>query len=215
VKFFLDTANLDEIREAAGLGLLDGVTTNPSLIAKENADFQKRVVEICEIVQGPVSAEVTCTDTEGMCKQGRELAKLHRWVVVKVPTTKAGLKAAKCLVGDGIKVNVTLCFSPAQALLVAKTGATYVSPFLGRLDDIAHVGMDLIRDMVTIYRNYGFKTGILAASLRHPLHVVDAAKAGADVATMPFKVFDQLFKHPLTDKGQDQFLKDWEKAQAR
>jgi len=215
VKFFLDTANLDEIREAAGLGLLDGVTTNPSLIAKENADFQKRVVEICEIVQGPVSAEVTCTDTEGMCKQGRELAKLHRWVVVKVPTTKAGLKAAKCLVGEGIRVNVTLCFSPAQALLVAKTGATYVSPFLGRLDDIAHVGMDLVRDMVTIYRNYGFKTAILAASLRHPLHVVDAAKAGADVATMPFKVFDQLFKHPLTDKGQDQFLKDWEKAQAR
>lgn len=215
MKFFLDTANLDEIREAAGLGLLDGVTTNPSLIAKENADFQKRVVEICEIVQGPVSAEVTCTDTEGMCKQGRELAKLHRWVVVKVPTTKAGLKAAKCLVGEGIRVNVTLCFSPAQALLVAKTGATYVSPFLGRLDDIAHVGMDLVRDMVTIYRNYGFKTAILAASLRHPLHVVDAAKAGADVATMPFKVFDQLFKHPLTDKGQDQFLKDWEKAQAR
>jgi len=215
VKFFLDTANLDEIREAAGLGLLDGVTTNPSLIAKENADFQKRIVEICEIVQGPVSAEVTCTDTEGMCKQGRELSKLHRWVVVKVPTTKAGLKAAKCLVGEGIKVNVTLCFSPAQALLVAKTGATYVSPFLGRLDDIAHVGMDLIHDMVTIYRNYGFKTQILAASLRHPLHVVDAAKAGADVATMPFKVFEQLFKHPLTDKGQDQFLKDWEKVQAR
>jgi transaldolase len=215
VKFFLDTANLDEIREAAGLGLLDGVTTNPSLIAKENADFRKRIVEICEIVQGPVSAEVTCTDTEGMCKQGRELAKLHRWVVVKVPTTKAGLKAAKFLVGDGVKVNVTLCFSPAQALLVAKTGASYVSPFLGRLDDIAHVGMDLIRDMVTIYRNYGYKTQILAASLRHPLHVVDAAKAGADVATMPFKVFEQLFKHPLTDKGQDQFLKDWEKAQAR
>lgn len=215
MKFFLDTANLDEIREAAGLGLLDGVTTNPTLVAKENADFQKRVVEICEIVQGPVSAEVTCTDTEGMCKQGRELAKLHRWVVVKVPTTKAGLKAAKCLVGDGIKVNVTLCFSPAQGLLVAKTGATYVSPFLGRLDDISHLGMDLIHDLVTIYRNYGYKTQILAASLRHPLHVVDAAKAGADVATMPFKVFEQLFKHPLTDKGQDQFLKDWEKAQAR
>jgi len=215
VKFFLDTANLEEIREAAGLGLLDGVTTNPSLVAKEHAEFQKRIVEICEIVQGPVSAEVTCTDTEGMCKQGRELAKLHRWVVVKVPTTKAGLKAAKCLVSDGVKVNVTLCFSPAQALLVAKTGATYVSPFLGRLDDIAHVGMDLIRDMVTIYRNYGFKTQILAASLRHPLHVVEAAKAGADVATMPFKVFNQLFNHPLTDKGQDQFLKDWEKAQVR
>ena len=212
MKFFLDTANLDEIREAASLGVLDGVTTNPTLIAKENAEFKKRIVEICEIVQGPVSAEVTCTDTEGMCRQGRELAKLHPCVVVKVPTTKTGLKAAKSLVGDGIKVNVTLCFSPAQALLVAKTGATYVSPFLGRLDDIAHVGMDLIRDLVTIYRNYAFKTQILAASLRHPLHVVDAAKAGADVATMPYKVFDQLLKRPLTDKGQDQFLKDWEKV---
>ena len=215
MKFFLDTANLDEIREAASLGVLDGVTTNPSLIAKEKADFEKRIVEICEIVQGPVSAEVTCTDTEGMCRQGRELARLHRWVVVKVPTTTAGLKAAKCLVGDGIKVNVTLCFSPAQALLVAKTGATYVSPFLGRLDDIAHVGMDLIREIVTIYRNYAFKTQVLAASLRHPLHVVDAAKAGADVATMPYKVFEMLIKHPLTDKGQEQFLKDWEKAQVR
>lgn len=215
MKFFLDTANLEEIREAASMGLLDGVTTNPSLIAKEGADFKKRIVEICEIVQGPVSAEVTVTDTDGMCSQGRELAKLHPWVVVKVPTTKAGLKAAKCLVGDGIKVNVTLCFSSSQALLVAKTGASYVSPFLGRLDDISHVGMDVIRDIVTIYRNYSFKTQVLAASLRHPLHIVDAAKAGADVATMPFKVFDQLFKHPLTDKGQDQFLKDWEKAKTR
>lgn len=215
MKFFLDTANLDEIREAAGIGLLDGVTTNPSLIAKEGAEFKQRIVEICEIVQGPVSAEVTATDTEGMCAQGRDLAKLHQWVVVKVPTTKAGLKAAKCLVGEGIRVNVTLVFSPAQALLVAKTGATYVSPFLGRLDDIAHVGMDLIRDIVTIYRNYAFKTQVLAASLRHPLHIVDAAKAGADVATMPFKVFDQLFKHPLTDKGLDQFLKDWEKAKVQ
>ncbi len=212
MKLFLDTANLDEIREAASLGMLDGVTTNPSLIAKERADFKKRIHEICEIVQGPVSAEVTCTDTEGMCRQGRELAKIHRWVVVKTPTTKEGLKAARCLVGDGIKVNVTLCVSPAQALLVAKTGATYVSPFLGRLDDIAHVGMDLLRDIVTIYRNYSFKTQVLAASLRHPLHVVDAAKAGADVATLPLKVFEQLFKHPLTDKGQEQFLKDWEKA---
>ncbi len=212
MKFFLDTANLDEIREAASLGMLDGVTTNPSLIAKERADFKKRIYDICEIVQGPVSAEVTSTDTEGMCRQGRELAKIHSWVVVKTPTTKEGLKAARCLVGDGIKVNVTLCFSPAQALLVAKTGATYVSPFLGRLDDIAHVGMDLVRDIVTIYRNYSFKTQVLAASLRHPLHVVDAAKTGADVATMPFKVFEQLFKHPLTDKGQEQFLKDWEKA---
>jgi transaldolase len=215
MKIFLDTANLDEIRDAASIGVLDGVTTNPSLIAKENADFKKRVVEICEIVQGPVSAEVTCTDTEGMCRQGRELAKLHPWVVVKVPTTKEGLRAAKCLAGDGIKVNATLCFSPSQALLVAKTGASYVSPFLGRLDDISHVGMDLVRDIVTIYRNYSFKTQVLAASLRHPIHVVEAAKVGADVGTMPFKVFEQLFKHPLTDKGQDQFLKDWEKVQAR
>jgi len=215
VKFFLDTANLDEIREAVGIGLLDGVTTNPTLIAKEGAEFKKRIIDICEAVRGPVSAEVTATDTEGMCAQGRELAKLHPWVVVKVPTTKAGLKAAKCLVSDGIKVNCTLVFSASQALLVAKTGATYVSPFLGRLDDISHVGMDLIRDIVTIYHNYGYKTQVLAASLRHPLHIVDAAKAGADVATMPFKVFDQLFKHPLTDKGLDQFLKDWEKAKVQ
>jgi len=215
VKFFLDTANLDEIREAVSLGLLDGVTTNPSLIAKENADFEKRVVEICELVQGPVSAEVTTTDPEEMVRQGRDLAKLHPCVVVKVPTTREGLKAAKRLVGEGVKVNCTLCFSPAQALLIAKTGATYVSPFLGRLDDISHVGMDLIRDIVAIYRNYSYKTQVLAASLRHPLHVVDAAKAGADVATMPFKVFTQLFMHPLTDRGQEQFLKDWEKLKAR
>jgi transaldolase len=215
VKLFLDTANLNEIREAVELGVLDGVTTNPTLISKENAKFEQRVVEICELVQGPVSAEVTSTETEEMCRQGRELVKLHKWVVVKVPTTAAGLKAAKRLVSEGIKVNCTLCFSPSQALLVAKTGATYVSPFLGRLDDISHVGMDLIRDIVTIYRNYSFKTQVLAASLRHPLHVVDAAKAGADVATMPYKVFAQLLNHPLTDKGQAQFLKDWEKAKNR
>lgn len=215
MKFFLDTANLDEIREAAGMGLLDGVTTNPSLVAKEGVEFKKRIVDICELVQGPVSAEVVSTDTDGMCKEGRELAKLHPWVVVKLPTIKSGLKAAKCLVGEGIKVNMTLVFSAPQALLVAKTGAAYVSPFLGRLDDIAHVGMDLLKDIVTIYRNYGFKTQVLAASLRHPLHIVDAAKAGADVATMPYKVFDMLFKHPLTDKGLDQFLKDWEKAKVK
>lgn len=215
MKFFLDTANLDEIREAASVGVLDGITTNPTLIAKERADFKTRIREICEIVQGPVSAEVTSTDTESMCRQGRELARIHPWVVVKTPTTREGLKAAKCLVGDGIKVNSTLCFSASQALLVAKTGATYVSPFLGRLDDISHVGMDLIRDIVTIYRNYSYKTQVLAASLRHPLHIVDAAKAGADVATMPFKVFELLFKHPLTDRGQEQFLKDWEKAKVQ
>lgn len=215
MKFFLDTANLDEIREAASIGVLDGITTNPSLIAKEGAEFKPRIIEICEIVRGPVSAEVTATDTEGMCAQGRELAKLHPWVVVKVPTTKEGLRAAKVLVGDGIKVNCTLVFSASQALLVAKTGATYVSPFLGRLDDISHVGMDLVRDIVTIYHNYGYKTQVLAASLRNPLHIVDAAKAGADVATMPYKVFSQLFNHPLTDKGLAQFLKDWEKVKVK
>jgi len=215
VKFFLDTANLEEIREAVSLGMLDGVTTNPSLVAKEGARFEERVIEICEIVQGPVSAEVTVLDAEEMVSQGRELAALHRWVVVKTPTTPEGLKAARRLVREGIKVNSTLCFSPAQALLVAKIGATYVSPFLGRLDDISHVGMDLVRDILTIYRHYGFETQVLAASLRHPLHVVDAAKAGAHVATMPFKVFQQLFKHPLTEKGQEQFLKDWEKLKAQ
>ncbi len=212
MKFFLDTANLDEIRKAASLGLVDGVTTNPSLIAKEGAKFYQRIVEICEIVKGPVSAEVTSLEADGMCRQGRDLAKLHSCVVVKTPTTKEGLKATRCLVADGIKVNMTLCFSPAQALLVAKAGATYVSPFLGRLDDVSHVGMDLLRDIITIYHQYGFKTQVLAASLRHPLHVVEAAKLGADVATMPFKVFEQLFNHPLTDRGQDQFLKDWEKV---
>ena len=215
MKFFLDTANLEEIREATSLGLLDGVTTNPSLIAKENAESKKRIVDICEIVQGPVSAEVVATDVEGMCREGRELAKLHPWVVVKLPTIKNGLKAAKILIAEGIKINMTLVFSPAQALLVGKVGATYVSPFLGRLDDIAHVGMDLVRDIVTIYRNYSYQTQVLAASLRSPLHVVDAAKAGAGVATMPFKVFDQLFKHPLTDRGLEQFLKDWEKAKVK
>jgi len=215
VKIFLDTANLDEIRDAASIGLLDGVTTNPSLIAKENAEFKKRIVEICDIVQGPVSAEVVATDTEGMLREARELAKLHRCVVVKVPTTKNGLKAAKTLASEGIKVNMTLCFSPSQALLVAKTGAAYVSPFLGRLDDISHVGMDLVRDILNIYRNYSFKTEVIAASLRHPLHIVEAAKAGAHIATMPYKVFELLFKHPLTDRGLEQFLKDWEKVKAR
>ncbi len=214
MKFFLDTANLDEIRNAAELGLLDGVTTNPSLIAKEGAKFEKRIVEICEIVQGPVSAEVTSRDVHSMCRQGHELSKLHPWVVVKTPTTKDGLRAARCLIKDGIKINSTLCFSSSQALLVAKIGASFVSPFVGRLDDISHDGMNLIREIVTIYRNYGFKTQVLAASIRHPLHVVEAAKAGADIVTMPYKVFEQLFQHPLTDKGQDQFLKDWERVKS-
>jgi transaldolase len=214
MKIFLDTANLDEICNAYAMGLLDGVTTNPSLIAKENANFERRIIEICEIVQGPVSAEVTCTDADGMFKQGLQLSRLSPHVVVKVPITRDGLRAGRRLIQEGIRVNATLCFSPAQGLLVAKTGATYVSPFLGRLDDIAHVGMDLVGDLVTIYRNYGFRTQVLAASLRHPLHVVDAARTGAHAATMPFKVFEQLFNHPLTDRGQDQFLKDWEKVKA-
>jgi transaldolase len=214
MKFFLDTANLEEIREAAQMGLLDGVTTNPSLIAKEGAKFEKRIVEICEIVQGPVSAEVTSRDVKEMCQQGHALAKLNSWVVVKTPTTKEGLTAARCLITDGIKINSTLCFSPSQALLVAKIGATYVSPFVGRLDDISYQGMDLIREIITIYRNYDFKTQVLAASIRHPLHVVEAAKTGADVVTMPYKTFEQLFKHPLTEKGQDQFLSDWGRVES-
>ncbi len=215
MKFFIDTANLDEIREAASLGILDGVTTNPSLIAKEKADLKKRIVEICEIVNGPVSAEVVSIEADGMVREGQELAKLHKHVVVKVPLIREGLKAVKRLRAEDIRVNVTLCFSAGQALLAAKAGASYISPFLGRLDDIGHVGMDLIYDIVEIYQNYAYPTEVLAASLRSPLHVVEAAKAGADVATLPAKVLDQLFKHPLTDRGLEAFLKDWEKVKAQ
>lgn len=214
MKFFIDTANLEEIREAASLGILDGVTTNPTLIAREKANLKKRIVEICQIVDGPVSAEVVATDTEGMCREGRDLARLHPNVVVKIPMIRDGMKAVKRLGEEGIRTNVTLCFSAPQALLAAKAGASFISPFLGRLDDISHVGMDLIRDIAVIYRNYSFKTQLLAASLRHPLHVVEAAKAGADIATLPSKVLDQLFKHPLTDRGLENFLKDWEKVRA-
>ncbi len=215
MKFFIDTANLDEIREAASLGILDGVTTNPSLIAKEKADLKKRIVEICEIVNGPVSAEVVSIEADGMVREGQELAKLHKHVVVKVPLIREGLKAVKRLRAEDIRVNVTLCFSAGQALLAAKAGASYISPFLGRLDDIGHVGMDLIYDIVEIYQNYSYPTEVLAASLRSSLHVVEAAKAGADVATLPAKVLDQLFKHPLTDRGLEAFLKDWEKVKAQ
>ncbi len=211
MKFFLDTANINEIREAASLGILDGVTTNPSLIAKEGKPFKATILEICKIVQGPVSAEVIATDAGSMCKEAQEYASWDKHVVVKLPTTREGLKACKCLSEQGIKVNMTLCFSANQALLVAKAGGTYVSPFLGRLDDIGHVGMDLIRQIVQIYKNYDFKTQVLAASLRHPLHVIDCALAGAHVSTMPAKVLDQMFKHPLTDVGLANFLKDWEK----
>jgi transaldolase len=213
MRFFIDTANLNEIREAASLGILDGVTTNPSLIAKEGKPFKATILEICNLVVGPVSVEVVATDSGGMCNEAHEFAGWHKNVVVKLPTTREGLKACKCLTADGIKTNLTLCFSANQALLVAKVGATYVSPFVGRLDDISHIGMDLIRQIVQIYKNYDFQTQVLAASLRHPLHVVEAALAGAHVATLPFKVLDMMFKHPLTDRGLEQFLKDWEKAQ--
>lgn len=212
MKFFVDTANIAEIREAAAMGILDGVTTNPSLLAKEGKPFKETILEICNVANGPVSVEVTATDAGGMCKQAQEYAAWHQHVVIKLPTTREGVKACKCLTEQGIRTNLTLCFSPNQALLVAKAGATYVSPFVGRLDDISHVGMDLVRQIVQIYKNYDYKTQVLAASLRHPLHVVEAALAGAHVATIPFKVLDQMFKHPLTDKGLDQFLKDWEKA---
>jgi transaldolase len=212
MKIFLDTANVKELQDVADMGLLDGVTTNPSLIAKEKRPFRDLVDEICRIVEGVVNLEVTATDAANMVSEGRELAKIASNVVVKLPTTVEGLKACKILAAEGAKTNLTLCFSPTQALLVAKAGATYVSPFLGRLDDIAHVGMDLVRTIRTIYDNYDFKTQILAASLRNPLHIVDAATAGADVATMPYAVFQMLIKHPLTDIGLKRFLEDWQKA---
>ncbi len=214
MKFFIDSASLEEIREAAALGVLDGVTTNPTLIAKEKVNLKKRIVEICQIVNGPVSAEVVAIDAEGMCNEGRELARLHSSVVVKIPMTRDGMKAVRELSKEGIRTNVTLCFSASQALLAAKAGANFISPFLGRLDDIGHVGMDLVRDITAIYRNYSFKTQVLAASLRHPLHVIEAAKIGADIATLPAKVLDQLFKHPLTDRGLERFLEDWEKVKS-
>ncbi len=213
MKFFIDTANVNEIRQAASLGVLDGVTTNPSLVAKEGKDFQSVLREIVSIVNGPISAEVTTTDSEQMLVQGRELAGIHPNIVIKLPLTEPGLKACKRLRGEGIKTNVTLCFSASQALLAAKADASYISPFIGRLDDISHDGMELIRQIRVIYDNYGYETQILAASIRHPLHVVDAAMAGADVATIPFKVIGQLLKHPLTDIGQDKFLADYEKLE--
>src|SRR5215475_10952294 len=214
MKIFLDTGSVHELKEVAAMGLLDGCTTNPSLVAKEKRSFRDLVDEICRIVDGPVSLEVVATDTDGMVQQGRELAKIAPNVVVKLPTTVEGLKALRILHGEGLRTNLTLCFSPSQALLVAKAGATYVSPFVGRLDDISHNGMDLVRQIVQIYKNYNYPTQVLAASLRHPMHVVEAAIAGAHVATMPFKILDMMFKHPLTDRGLETFLKDWEKGQA-
>jgi transaldolase len=213
MKFFIDTANLKEIREAAELGLIDGVTTNPSLIAKEgNVDFKQHIAAICEIVQGDISAEVTSLDTEGMLREGREYAKIAPNVVIKCPLTIDGLKATRRLSDEGTKVNVTLCFSAAQAILAAKAGAAYISPFLGRLDDIGQNGLQLLSEIVEIYNNYDWKTEVLAASIRHPIHVVEAARMGAHVVTLPFKVIEQLVKHPLTDKGVEQFLADWKKS---
>lgn len=214
MKFFLDTANVKEIQEAASLGLLDGVTTNPSLVAKEGRSFKEMLIEICNIVDGPISAEVVSLEADAMVKEEKELAKIHKNIVVKVPLIAEGLKATKRLAAEGIKVNVTLCFSPTQALLAAKAGAWCVSPFIGRLDDISSNGMELIRQILTIYRNYDYKTQVLVASVRHPQHVVEAALVGGHICTMPFSIFQQMVKHPLTDIGLKKFLADWE-AQAK
>ncbi|MBD3332610.1 fructose-6-phosphate aldolase [candidate division GN15 bacterium] len=211
MKFFIDTANLKEINSAVEMGVLDGVTTNPSLAAKETASYNELLQDICKVVPGPVSAEVLATDTEGMLSEARELVKIADNIVVKIPTTLEGLRAVKALTSEGISVNSTLVFSASQALLVAKAGASFVSPFVGRLDDISTEGMQLIGDIVTIYNNYGYRTEVLAASLRHPMHVVQSALLGADVATMPYKVIAQLIKHPLTDIGLEKFLEDYKK----
>jgi transaldolase len=211
MKFFIDTGDTAEIKLANDMGIIDGVTTNPSLVMKANKPFESLIKEICAIVDGPVSAEVTALDAPGMISEGKKLAQIAKNVVVKVPLTEAGLVATKSFSKEGIKTNVTLCFSANQALLAAKAGATFISPFIGRLDDVSFNGMDLIKDIRQIYDNYDFKTEILAASIRHPVHVLDAAKIGADVATCPLKTLQQLVKHPLTDAGLKQFLADWEK----
>ncbi|MCP4268213.1 MAG: fructose-6-phosphate aldolase [Candidatus Brocadiaceae bacterium] len=212
MKFFIDTADVNEIREAESLGILDGVTTNPTLISKTGRAFKETIEEICTIVKGPVSAEVVSTDAEGIIKEGRELAKIADNIVVKVPLIKDGLKAVKALTSEGIKVNVTLCFSSNQALLAAKAGGTYISPFVGRLDDKGHTGMDIIDEIRTIYDNYDFDTEIIVASIRSPLHVRDSALMGADIVTVPFDVFNKIVQHPLTDEGLKKFLEDWEKV---
>jgi transaldolase len=211
MKFFIDTANVEEIRKTNDLGLLDGVTTNPTLVSKEGREFKGLIEEICSIVDGPVNAEVVSTDAEGMISEARDLAKLADNIVVKIPLIEEGLKAVKVRAAEGIKTNVTLCFSPTQALMAAKAGAAYVSPFVGRLDDISSTGMDLVEQIITIYDNYGFDTEIIVASIRNPTHVVDAALMGADIATIPYKVIQQLIKHPLTDIGLEKFLADWKK----
>jgi len=212
MKFFLDTANINEIRDAAGTGILDGVTTNPTLISKEGNPFEEQLLKICSLVDGPVSAETVSRDAAGMIDEGRHLSKLHRNIVVKCPMTKEGLRATKALSDEGVRVNVTLVFSAPQAIMAAKAGAYFVSPFVGRLDDVGQDGMALIRDIVNIFSNYDFKTEVLVASVRNPVHVVQAGLIGADICTLPAKVFDQLLKHPLTDRGVEQFLKDWEKV---
>jgi len=212
MKFFLDTANLDELKAGARWGIIDGVTTNPSLIAREGVPLEEQIRRICDIIDGDVSAEVISTEADEMLVQGRKLAKIHKNVVVKVPLTRDGIRACSIFSQEGIRVNVTLCFSAAQALLAAKAGAYFVSPFAGRLDDIGSDGIGLIRDIVQIYRNYSFNTQVLAASLRHTAHVIEAAKAGAHIGTLPYKVIDGMFQHPLTDKGLDQFMKDYAKV---
>ena len=214
MKLFIDTGSLKEIESLVPLGIIDGITTNPSLLAKEGGDYRAILKRICEIVQGPTSAEVVATDTEGMVREGRELAAIDEHIVVKVPFTKDGVRACRRLADEGTRVNVTLVFSPTQALIAAKVGASYVSPFVGRLDDIATAGMELVRQIVEIYNQYDFPTEILVASVRHPIHVVEAARMGADICTCPATVIEALFKHPLTDIGLEKFLKDWEKAQA-
>ncbi|MBS1551159.1 MAG: fructose-6-phosphate aldolase [Bacteroidetes bacterium] len=216
MKIFIDTANLNEIKEAADMGILDGVTTNPSLVSKEgHKDFRSMLEKICAIVDGDISAEVVSVTRDEMLKEGRELAKIHKNIVVKVPLIKEGLKAVKIFSEEGIRTNVTLCFSASQALLAAKAGAYIISPFVGRLDDISQNGMELIQQIVQIYGNYNYQTQVLVASVRHPIHFVDSALIGADIATMPFKVIDQLAKHPLTDIGLSTFLKDWEKLNSK
>ena len=212
MKLFIDSGNLKDIERLVPLGIIDGITTNPSLLAKESGDYRELLKRICQLVQGPTSAEVVETEAQAMIKQGRDLAKIDPWIVVKVPLTRDGIQACKALSSEGIKVNVTLCFSPAQALLAAKVGATYISPFVGRLDDVATPGMELIRDIVDIYGNYDFKTEVLVASTRSPMHIVEAARLGADICTCPPAVIDSLFNHPLTDVGLKKFLADWEKA---
>ena len=214
MKLFIDSGNLKEIEALVPLGIIDGITTNPSLLAKEGGDYRAILKKICEIVKGPTSAEVVATDVEGMLREGRELAKIDPHIVVKVPFTRAGVQACKTLSSEGTRVNVTLIFTAAQALLAAKVGATFVSPFVGRLDDIATSGMNLISEIVEIFENYDFSTEVLVASTRGPMHIVEAARLGADICTCPAPVIDALFKHPLTDIGLERFLKDWEKAQA-